>query len=71
MRDYLTFEEIGEAIAEYYIGNHKVFCNFGKFVLETYLPSVNWPELQEETDEYKATTLLWNQACAKTVCTIP
>ena len=69
MRTYLNFQEIGEAVAEYYVGSYDKVYGFGEFILNTYLPTLTWPELKVEKDAVKATALLWDLACAKTAAT--
>jgi len=59
MRNYLTFTEIGEAIADYHIGSYDKLYSFGEFILNTYLTTLQWPELQKEKDNVKATQMLY------------
>jgi hypothetical protein len=59
MRNYLTFTEIGEAVADYYIGSHDKAYSFGEFILNVYLTSLQWPELRAEKNNTRATQMLF------------
>lgn len=62
MRKYLSFKEIGESIAEYYISSNNLLRSYGEFVADVYLPELDWPELKQEKDEGKVTMMLFDLA---------